>query len=302
MDYYSKIQNAIDYIEDHLKEKISIEDLAKVSFFSVFHFHRIFHGVVGEPVMEYIRKRRISSAAQDILDSNKRITDIAYDYFFNSPDTFTRAFKRIYSMSPGEYRKNKVQIVLHEKKDLNIQQKISELKGGCIMEPKIVLKDDFMIIGMETFISREEYLNVLNNDIVDREADKTAEKFFCSLKQNVPHQVNQNNEICYNYDCEGGYMNMVCVEVSNLDNIPAGMVGKSVPRNRYAVFSHKFNLTPDKITVKLLEDNITEYAFGTWFPNSSYEPTDSYSFELYDISRVNDNITRVDFYIPVKTE
>lgn len=302
MDYYSKIQKSIDYIEDNLKEKITIEDLARISFFSVFHFHRIFHAVVGDPVMEYIRKRRLSNAAQDLLEPSKRITDIAYDYFFNSHDTFTRAFKRLYSISPGEYRKNKVQIILHEKKDLSIQQKIDELQGGYIMNPKIVLKEDFMVIGMETFISKEEYLNVVNNDIVNREADKVAEKFFWDLKQNVSHQVNPNNEICYNYDCEGGYMNMVCVEVSDLDNIPEGMVGKVIPRNKYVVFSHEFNLTPDKITVKQLDDNITKYAFGTWFPNSAYEPTDSYSFELYDISCVKEGITRVDLYIPVKSK
>lgn len=300
MDYYSKIQKAIDYIEDNLKEKITIEDLAKISIFSVFHFHRIFHAVVGEPVMEYIRKRRLSNAAQELLDPGKRITDIAYDYFFNSHDTFTRAFRRLYNISPGEYRKNKVQINLYERKDLMMQREICGLQGEYIMEPKIVLKDDFMVIGMETFVSKEEYINVLNNDIVNREADKVAEKFFWELKQNVHQTVNPNNEICYNYDCDGGYMNMVCVEVSNIDNIPEGMVGKVIPRNRYVVFSHDFNLTPDMITVKQLDENITKYAFGTWFPNSVYEPTDSYSFELYDVSRVKEGVTRVDLYIPVK--
>lgn len=54
MDYFHRIQKVLDYIEEKLKEKITIEELAGISFFSRFHFHRIFHAVVGDPVMEYI--------------------------------------------------------------------------------------------------------------------------------------------------------------------------------------------------------------------------------------------------------
>ena len=84
MSYYKIIEKTINYIEVNLKDEINIDCIALNAKISKFHFHRIFSAVVDETIMEYIRKRRLSCAAIELVKSNKRILEIAIDYCFNS--------------------------------------------------------------------------------------------------------------------------------------------------------------------------------------------------------------------------
>ncbi|QHZ44926.1 helix-turn-helix transcriptional regulator [Bacillus sp. NSP9.1] len=104
MHYERAVQKTIDWLESHLHEQISIEDIAGVSGFSKFHFHRIFQAEVGMSAASYIRMRRLAHAATDLLYTDHRIIDIALHYQFESQEAFTRAFKKLYHMPPGAYR------------------------------------------------------------------------------------------------------------------------------------------------------------------------------------------------------
>lgn len=117
MDYKEIIQESIDYIENNIKEKILLEDLAKMAFLSKFHYHRIFSTIVGETVMDYVRKRRLSEAAKELVESNEKIINIALKYQFSSQESFTRAFKKMFDISPGEFRRTQVNVLLYRKID-----------------------------------------------------------------------------------------------------------------------------------------------------------------------------------------
>ncbi|MGF7060274.1 helix-turn-helix domain-containing protein [Brassicibacter mesophilus] len=104
-NYYNNLQKALNYIEEHVKENISLEELSALCFYSTHHFHRIFQSIIGIPVTDYIRKRKLSVAAWEIIETDKNIVDIALDYGFNSHETFSRAFKRIFDITPNDYRK-----------------------------------------------------------------------------------------------------------------------------------------------------------------------------------------------------
>ncbi|MEK4299930.1 AraC family transcriptional regulator [Oceanobacillus sp. FSL W8-0428] len=93
------------YIEEHLHESLTLEDIARQSNFSKFHFHRIFQSSAGMTITEYIRMRRLANASVALLYSNERILDIALYYQFESQESFTRAFKKIYKLPPGQYRR-----------------------------------------------------------------------------------------------------------------------------------------------------------------------------------------------------
>lgn len=105
MKYERVIQKTIQWIESHLHEQISTIDIYKVTGFSKFHFHRIFQTSVGMSVSEYIRMRRLVNAACTLLHTDERIIDIAFYYQFESQESFTRAFKKLYCLPPGQYRK-----------------------------------------------------------------------------------------------------------------------------------------------------------------------------------------------------
>lgn len=104
-DYYLRIQATIDYIEDNINQPIDLLYLSKKAFCSVPHFYRIFNRVVGMSVKDYIRKRRLSIAAKELISSQKRVIDIAFDYGFRSQEVFTRAFSKEFGITPGAYRK-----------------------------------------------------------------------------------------------------------------------------------------------------------------------------------------------------
>ncbi|MFD0717571.1 helix-turn-helix domain-containing protein [Paenibacillus sp. GCM10027626] len=105
MQYESTIQKTIDWIEAHLHEEISDSDIVERSNFSKYHFHRIFHSSVGLSVAAYIRMRRLAAAAVTLLLTEERIIDIALYFQFESQEAFTRAFKKVYYLPPGQYRK-----------------------------------------------------------------------------------------------------------------------------------------------------------------------------------------------------
>lgn len=106
MNSYERTQAAIDYIENHLTAPIQLEKVAQAACFSLPHFYRIFHALVGHSVKEYIRKRRLSEAASRIASTSESLIQIAFDYQFNTQESFTRAFRSMFGITPGRFRKS----------------------------------------------------------------------------------------------------------------------------------------------------------------------------------------------------
>ena len=105
MEYTKEIKKAMNYIENNLKKEIRTEDIADSAGFSKYHFQRVFKRETGLNLYEYIQKRRLAEASSLLLNSNIRILDIAVYLCFESQEVFTRAFKKVYGLPPGQYRK-----------------------------------------------------------------------------------------------------------------------------------------------------------------------------------------------------
>lgn len=105
MEYTKEIKNAMNYIENNLNEGIRLEEAAALAGFSKYHFQRVFKRETGLNLYEYIQKRRLAEASSLLLNSNIRILDIAVYLCFESQEVFTRAFKKVYGLPPGQYRK-----------------------------------------------------------------------------------------------------------------------------------------------------------------------------------------------------
>ena len=99
------IHGSIDFIESRLTEAIDIGELAQQAFFSKTHYQRLFRAIVGEPVMEYVKNRRLQLAGRDVHAGSTSILDIALKYGYDSHEGFTRAFKAYFGVTPSEYRK-----------------------------------------------------------------------------------------------------------------------------------------------------------------------------------------------------
>ncbi|WP_432666172.1 AraC family transcriptional regulator [Wukongibacter baidiensis] len=285
MDYYSRIQNAVDYVEENLTSKVTLEEVSSKAYFSMYHFHRIFNAMVGSSIKDYIRMRRLTEAAYELISTEKRIIDIAIEYQFESQESFTRAFKKMYGITPGKYRKNKNHLILMQKKRLTVIR-LNHLKGGITLKPKIVEKSEFKIIGMKYYGSNKnneipelwsEFIKRIN-EIKNRVELKTT----LGVCEYVPNMID---------DSEFSYI--ACVMADSLDEVPDDMVGQVVAKNKYAVFTHR------GATEKL--GDTYEYIHGTWLPKSGYELAPAHDFELYD-ERFNPSSeeSEMDIYIPIK--
>jgi AraC-like DNA-binding protein len=98
------VQRMQDYIESHLRDEMTLEDLAKAAGYVPEHASRLFSRYVGLSPFEYVRARKLSRAALELRDQHKRVLDVALDYAFGSHEGFTRAFSSEFGLSPRKYR------------------------------------------------------------------------------------------------------------------------------------------------------------------------------------------------------
>lgn len=109
-DYYKVLNNVIEDIENNLTEKINYNKLAKIAGTSEYTLQRIFCFLTDMTLTEYIRKRRLSNAAEDLKRGEEKIIDIAIKYQYDSPISFARAFKKMHNVAPSEVRNVKTSI------------------------------------------------------------------------------------------------------------------------------------------------------------------------------------------------
>ena len=102
------VQRMQDYIEANMDSEISLSDLSRASLYSPWYSYRLFREYLNLTPAEYIRKYRLSRAAQRLREGGERVIDVAYDMGFANVDTFTRAFCREFGLNPSDYMKTAV--------------------------------------------------------------------------------------------------------------------------------------------------------------------------------------------------
>lgn len=139
MHAWEAIQITINYIEDHIGEQIQIEALADIASLSLFYYQRLFARLVKRPVREYIKLRQLARSCGTLRDRGTRILDVAMAYGFTSHETFTRAFKEAYGITPTQYRNSQVSLDNFDKPDLllsyiMVDEGVPLISDGLVLE------------------------------------------------------------------------------------------------------------------------------------------------------------------------
>lgn len=142
MDWITGIQNAINYIEDHLTQDIDFEQAARESFSSSFHFQRVFSILCGYTLGEYIRNRRLSLAGTELATGTAKVIDVAAKYGYESPDSFAKAFQKFHGMTPSQARSSGAQLRSFSRLSIKIT-----LEGGNTMNYRIEEKPAMLLTG-----------------------------------------------------------------------------------------------------------------------------------------------------------
>jgi len=152
MDWLQGMNRVITHIEENLTQEISYEALSRIVGCSVYEFSRIFSFMAGMSVSEYIRRRRLSQAVFDIQNTQDKIIDIALKYCYESPTTFTRAFKELHGVPPIIARNKGVPIKTYPPISF-----ILSIKGVKPMTFRIEKKESFQIMGLMDYADMKDY-------------------------------------------------------------------------------------------------------------------------------------------------
>ncbi|MCG8500561.1 MAG: AraC family transcriptional regulator [Firmicutes bacterium] len=287
MEYLNTFERAIIYIENHLGEDINVSDVAKEVGYSYYHFTRIFQSLLGENIGNYIQKRRLSNGAKQLLYSDKKIIDIALENGFDSPEAFSRAFKAVYRVSPKEYRNNRLEVFIGNKKELSMDL-LKHITTNITVQPEIKYIDDIYVAGIHGVASLNDIYSLWQRfgDI----ADTIPNKHHSERAFGICEQLQETHALNYDMDLS----EVIGLEVTCYDNLPDGIVAKTIPAGKYAVFTHRGLI--DEIL------KTYEYIWGTWVLLTKEVLDERDGFELYDkrfLGRDNEQ-SEMDIYVPIK--
>ncbi|MBP2653600.1 MAG: Transcription activator effector binding (Modular protein) [Firmicutes bacterium] len=285
MNYLEDTYKIVSYIEDNIDKDIYINDVIQFTQLSKFHFIRIFKALTGITVNEYIRRRKLSKAACELVETKKAIIDIATFYGYGSQAAFTRAFKDMYGLTPKAYRVSKrhfanLDQVVFSEAILYNKRNEDEIKPSFIEMQKMT------IVGMQ-------YKG--NNE--NREIPKLWSRFVpraAEIKNALNGGLGYGYET-YTEDSKGNgeFTYIAGIEAECRDIVPQGMVSIEIPANRYAVFPIS----------SIIDDvpQIIKRIYSKLLFDLKLEPCDTYDFELFDESFIpNDCEAKHCLYIPIK--
>lgn len=281
---YDSILYVVDFIEKDLSINYSIEMLAKEVGYSKYHMHKMFTNVVGIPLYQYIKKRRLSEAAKKLLCTEEGILDIALEVGYESQQAFTKAFTTAFRLSPKAFR--------HKVKKFSLTPRFKnthKMEGEKIMDVRLENCGAMTLAGFSA--------STMKGFFVIPRLWKKLHK----AKSKVNKRI--SNEWVYGFnDYENaektedglGFEYYACIEVDSSNNIDDDMVIKELPESRYVIFS--FRAKPqDSI------ESTINYIYKEWFPSSTYQLNHEAKYDFVKYGEIEDEkgIADIEVWVPI---
>ncbi|MGY3777135.1 AraC family transcriptional regulator [Isobaculum melis] len=281
MEWIDRLEEAIDYIEQHLTEDMDQQKLAQLAGCSYYHFQRVFSYMVGIPLAEYIRKRKLSLAAVD-LQQGEKVIDVGLKYGYESPTAFNRAFKQMHEMTPSSAQKEGTMMKSYPRIKFQIT-----VKGAVEMDYRIETKAAFTIIGASIPLSKEIEQNFVE---VPKFWQKVATEG--TLAKIIP-LMNQEPMgvlgVSTGFGQESEELNYYIAVASDKD-APAGLTSYKVPQMTWAIF-------PGEGSPQAIQE-LEKKIVTDWLPTSGYEYADGADIEVYLDN--NPEHAKFEVWLPVK--
>ncbi|RPH34014.1 MAG: AraC family transcriptional regulator [Bacteroidales bacterium] len=259
--YYERINVVMQYIHNHLDEKLDLDYLASLSFYSPFHFHRIMRAYLGESLGSHIQRTRVGFAAQFLRVTDMPIAEIALKAGYDTPASFNKAFRKRFGISPRKFREDKdYQLPFYEP----IKHQIS--MENLTKQPEIRVINDFKVIYVTAIGAYGDHnTESAWKTVCDFAGQKNIfgpNAEFLGISYDDP-KITEPERCRYE----------ACITIKS-DVRPDGKVGvKTISGGRYAVFKLVGPFT-------LLAPSY-DYIFGHWMPENGAELRDEPGFEKY---------------------
>ncbi len=260
----ARIARAIDFIESRLCEPVTVEEMAESVSYSRYHFCRTFNQATHHPPYDYLMRRRLAEAARALRQSEAKIIDIALDYQFNHPETFSRAFRRLFGMQPNQWRKLD-SIDPRWLMPRLTPAHLEHLSQGAFLWPVSVERDAFQIAGVMALVKEDRTV-----------ISELWDWLRVELEKNVKASESRNGYgiSWYPDDWERrGFLYMAGVEWNGQARAPAAWARKPMPARKYARFIHKGSRQQLPLTL--------DYVYHTWLPQSRQNISYAFMLERY---------------------
>lgn len=282
MDWLEKMNGALNYIEDNLLCEIDMTEAAKRACCSSFNFQRMFSFMMDVSLADYIRRRRLSLAAMELLCTEEKVIDVAIKYGYESPVSFARAFYAVHGANPSDVRKPGVKIKSYPRISFEIT-----IKGVEAMNYRVEELGEFRLVGYKERMGME---NGENFNRIPKFWDEVMQDGRCEGMM----QYNDNEKlscmgVCANADDKGfDYY----IATGSDKKIPEAMVELMVPASTYVIFECVGKM-PES------QQSVWKRIFTEWFPTSSYELMDGPQLEWYSEGEMSSDAYRSEIWIPV---
>lgn len=277
MEWIERFNKTIEYIENNLTEKIDYDKLAQIAGCPTYHFQKMFLYMTNISLNEYIRKRKMSLAAVDLLNSNNKIIEIALKYGYESPTAFNRAFQTIHGFAPSRVRKENVQL-----KSFPALEFSFTVQGLDELQYRIKKVDSFRIIGVSCPLNRDLLENFAN---IPKEWNR-------ALTNGTLEQLNNLN----NQTPHG----LLGVSIHHLDDWRYFIAVASNDRNNqfddYLINKATWAIFTGRGSNKSLQD-LERRVIMEWLPTSGYEYAQIPDLEVYLKADLNDAI--YEYWLPI---
>lgn len=270
MDWIKSFQRSVDYIEEHITEPLEVSDIASQMNISAFYYQKIFSILCGFTLGEYIRNRRLALAGGELLATDEKIIDIAMKYGYDTPEGFTRAFVKFQGVTPGAARKyGKVRSFAKLAVEISV-------KGGSIMDYKIVKKEAFKIIAKQQRFEKIEDVQG-RSDIpafwTECHGDGTV-KFLSENSKKDGVLGNSVVGMCMeDSTAVKDFPYFIGAEYAG-GKVPEGYKVVDVSAAEWAVFNIE-NMNAEGI------QQAWHNIFAEFFPSSNYKPAGNFDLEVY---------------------
>jgi AraC family transcriptional regulator len=272
-------QKALWFIESHLCDELSLDEIAAVAGISRFHMVRAFAAATGLSVMRYVRARRLSEAARALADGAPDILQLALDADYGSHEAFTRAFRDYFGITPEMLRSSARLDHIKPQEPIPMDSTLTQ----NLEPPRFVSGKPLLIAGIGERISSENGAGIPGQ----------WQRFHHAV-DSIPGRIgNVAYGICCNGDDAGNFDYIAGVEVSDFSDLPREFSTVRIPEQRYAVFSHRDHISTIRGTINTI--------WNEWLPASKLKAADAPSFERYDESF--DPLTGnggLEIWVPVK--
>lgn len=263
----------MEYIDAHLSEEISLEAVAGASGFSLSHFYKIFFSETGFTLKEFIRNKHLAGAARELVQTKRRILDIAVDAGFDSQEVFTRAFAALYGTTPLQYRRSRREILEFDAaREFSawIETRGNAPKVDFPIQVRVEPHEEMTLVGMDLTTTITE--NIDSDTIPRFWQEQFAPRVHEILNKAAPDQsIGFERTDPYT----DGLYHLACFEVRPPALIPPGMKEQILSPGTFAVFTPAHPLDPREYSA------LVQFAYGEWLPMSGYLLDGDYSFDRY---------------------